>query len=195
MRMWSYSSSVIRIINTSAAIQPTPQPCLAMQPNWCILETESVSQVLNSFLRWVWCCTAKKANENTVLIDTTVQEKNITYPTDSKLAIKIINRLNKLAKKQGIKQLNSPLIRGARGVRKDEYWFLAQSLSQERQMLGFLHSLLMPRLTINNTLCASQWPRRLHKALFNVQCFERNITTRFVIAGSNHMVYEARFTS
>ncbi len=29
----------------------TPQTCLAMQPNWCILETESVSQVLNSFLR------------------------------------------------------------------------------------------------------------------------------------------------
>jgi hypothetical protein len=26
-----------------------------------------------------------------------VQEKNITYPTDAKLAIKIINRLNKLA--------------------------------------------------------------------------------------------------
>jgi len=33
-----------------------------------------------------------------------VQEKNITYPTDAKLAIKIINRLNKLAKKQGVKQ-------------------------------------------------------------------------------------------
>ncbi len=32
------------------------------------------------------------------------QEKNITYPTDSKLAIKAINRLNKLAKKHGIKQ-------------------------------------------------------------------------------------------
>ncbi len=32
------------------------------------------------------------------------QEKNIIYPTDSKLAIKIINRLNKLAKKHGIKQ-------------------------------------------------------------------------------------------
>ncbi len=32
------------------------------------------------------------------------QEKNITYPTDSKLAIKIINRLNKLAKQHGIKQ-------------------------------------------------------------------------------------------
>ncbi|VVH65150.1 ISPg7, transposase, partial [uncultured Gammaproteobacteria bacterium] len=46
----------------------------------------------------------KQAQESSVLIDTTVQEKNITYPTDAKLAIKIINRLNKLAKRHGIKQ-------------------------------------------------------------------------------------------
>ena len=39
-----------------------------------------------------------------VNIDTTVHEKNITYPTDSKLAIKIINRLNKLAKAHGFQQ-------------------------------------------------------------------------------------------
>lgn len=44
------------------------------------------------------------AQEPTVLVDTTVQEKAITYPTDTKLAIKIINRLNKLAKQEGIKQ-------------------------------------------------------------------------------------------
>jgi hypothetical protein len=31
----------------------------------------------------------KQAQESTVSIDTTVQEKNITYPTDAKLAIKI----------------------------------------------------------------------------------------------------------
>ena len=75
MRMWSYSSSVIRIINTSAVIQPTPQTCLAMQPNWCILETESVSPVLNSFLMMSVMLHGKKANENTVLIDTPVEKK------------------------------------------------------------------------------------------------------------------------
>jgi IS5 family transposase len=44
------------------------------------------------------------ALEDAVNIDTTVHEKNITYPTDSKLAIKIINRLNKIAKAYGIQQ-------------------------------------------------------------------------------------------
>ena len=42
--------------------------------------------------------------EDKVLVDNTVQEKAITYPTDTKLAIKIINRLNKLPKKHGVKQ-------------------------------------------------------------------------------------------
>ena len=46
----------------------------------------------------------KQAEEGTVLVGTTVKEKAITYPTDTKHAIKIINRLTKLAKASGVKQ-------------------------------------------------------------------------------------------
>ena len=39
-----------------------------------------------------------------IIIDTTVQEKNITYPTDAKLARKISGKCNKIAKEENIKQ-------------------------------------------------------------------------------------------
>lgn len=42
------------------------------------------------------------AQEKQVIIDTTVQEKNITYPTDGKLAIKMIHHLHKIAKREGL---------------------------------------------------------------------------------------------
>ncbi len=45
---------------------------------------------------------AEAANENHVIIDSTAHEKNITYPTDGKLAIKIINALHKIAKTEGV---------------------------------------------------------------------------------------------
>ena len=45
---------------------------------------------------------AKEIKEKEVLIDTSVQEKNITYPTDTKLQAKIIKRCRKIAKKEGI---------------------------------------------------------------------------------------------
>ena len=44
----------------------------------------------------------KAAHEHEIVIDTTVQEKNITFPTDTKLRIKVINRCLKLAKEEGI---------------------------------------------------------------------------------------------
>ena len=44
----------------------------------------------------------KTANEKQVIVDTTVQENNITYPTDGKLAIKIINHLVKIAKCESV---------------------------------------------------------------------------------------------
>lgn len=45
---------------------------------------------------------AKKEKE--VQIDTTVQEKNITFPTDAKLAKKVIDNCSKIAKKEGVNQ-------------------------------------------------------------------------------------------
>ncbi len=44
----------------------------------------------------------KKAEEKQVIIDTTVQEKNVTYPTDGKLAIKMIHQLLRIAKEEQI---------------------------------------------------------------------------------------------
>ena len=43
------------------------------------------------------------AEEPQVIIDSTVQESNLTFPTDGKLAIKIIIHLLRIAKKEGIK--------------------------------------------------------------------------------------------
>jgi IS5 family transposase len=44
----------------------------------------------------------KEIQEKEVLLDTTVQEKNITYPTDVKLQKKIIEKCRKIAKTEGI---------------------------------------------------------------------------------------------
>lgn len=44
----------------------------------------------------------KEIEEKEVLIDTTVQEKNITFPTDTKLQKKIIEKCRRIAEKEGI---------------------------------------------------------------------------------------------
>jgi IS5 family transposase len=45
----------------------------------------------------------KAKSEKEVQIDTTVQEKNITFPTDAKLAKKVIDNCTKIAEFEGIK--------------------------------------------------------------------------------------------
>ncbi len=49
----------------------------------------------------------KEVEEMEVCIDTTVQEKNITYPTDAKLQKRIIEKCWGIAEKEGIKLLQS----------------------------------------------------------------------------------------
>lgn len=48
-----------------------------------------------------------KAKSKQVLSDTTVQENNVTYPTDSKLAKKVIDKCAKIANAEGVKQRQS----------------------------------------------------------------------------------------
>jgi len=49
----------------------------------------------------------KKAHEKQVLSDTTVQENNTTFPTDAKLAKRVIDKCNTLAKQTGVAQRQS----------------------------------------------------------------------------------------
>lgn len=49
----------------------------------------------------------KQAKSKMVLSDTTVQENNTTFPTDAKLAKKVIDKCNKIAKKEGVEQRQS----------------------------------------------------------------------------------------
>ena len=49
----------------------------------------------------------KAKTEDEVQIDTTVQEKNITFPTDAKLAKKVIDNCVKMAEKEGVVQRQS----------------------------------------------------------------------------------------
>ena len=44
----------------------------------------------------------KEVQEKQVLVDTTVQEKNITYPTDPKLQKRIIEKCRTIAKQEGV---------------------------------------------------------------------------------------------
>ena len=45
----------------------------------------------------------ESAEEEQIIIDSTVQESNLTFPTDGKLALKIIIHLLRIAKKESIK--------------------------------------------------------------------------------------------
>lgn len=60
----------------------------------------------------------KDAHEKMTLSDTTVQENNITFPTDAKLAKKIIDKCNTLAKKKGVNQRQT-YIRTAKQLVRD----------------------------------------------------------------------------
>lgn len=62
----------------------------------------------------------KQAQEKTTLSDTTVAENFTTFPTDSKLAKKIIDKCNKIAKSEGVNQRQTYL-RTSKQLLRDTY--------------------------------------------------------------------------
>lgn len=62
----------------------------------------------------------KSAQEKVVLSDTTVAENNISFPTDAKLAKKIIDKCNSISKRQGICQRQS-YTRTSKQLLRDTY--------------------------------------------------------------------------
>ena len=58
----------------------------------------------------------KDAEEKQVIVDTTVQEKDVTYPTDGKLAIKMIRHLHRIAQTEKI-QLRRTYVKEIKGHR------------------------------------------------------------------------------
>ena len=62
----------------------------------------------------------KDAQEHQVLSDTTVQENNTTFPTDAKLAKKIIDRCNEIAKQENVDQRQS-YVRKSKELLRDTY--------------------------------------------------------------------------
>ena len=62
-------------------------------------------------------------NEKEVQIDTTVQEKNISFPTDAKLAKKVIDNCIKIAEKENVAQRQA-----IRRVRRQPVYNISQIL-------------------------------------------------------------------
>ena len=73
-----------------------------------------------------------------ITVDTTVQPKAITYPTDAKLAYKMIVRLAALARKLGIKLRQSYLRVGKLALIKSQRYAHAKQFKRQRRAVRFL---------------------------------------------------------
>lgn len=81
----------------------------------------------------------KRAKE--VIVDTTVQEKNITFPTDGKLYKKVIEKCNAMAKRCGIKLRQSYRFVVQRLVYAQRYAHLPRHAQKARRALKKLRTL------------------------------------------------------
>ena len=81
----------------------------------------------------------KKARE--VIVDTTVQEKNVTFPTDAKLYKKVINQCNRIAKKCSIKLRQSYRFVAQRLHYAQRYAHLPKQAKEAKKALSKLRTI------------------------------------------------------
>ena len=81
----------------------------------------------------------KKAKE--VFVDTTVQEKNITFPTDAKLYMKVIEKCNRIAKSCGIQLRQSYRFVVKRLQYAQRYAYLPREAKKAKKALKQLRTL------------------------------------------------------
>jgi transposase, IS5 family len=82
------------------------------------------------------------------IVDTTVQPKAITFPTDAKLLYRATLRLAGLARRCGVKLRQSYVRVGKLALMKSQRYAYAKQLRRHRREVRFLRS---------NACCASSW--------------------------------------
>jgi len=77
-----------------------------------------------------------------ITVDTTVMPKNVTHPTDAKLMMRALEKLNALARQQGIVLRQSYLRVGKRAVIMAGRYAHACQFKRQKKQLGFLRNRL-----------------------------------------------------
>ena len=124
----------------------------------------------------------KKAKE--IIVDTTVQEKNITFPTDTKLYKKVIEKCNTIAKKCGIKLRQSYRFVVQRLHYAQRYAHLPKKAKQAKKALKKLRTLAGRQVRDLQRQLVKLGQEKLYAPV--VQTMERVVKQQ---RGDSHKVY------
>ena len=145
----------------------------------------------------------EKALERDVVIDTTVQEKNITFPTDTKLRVKVIGRCWKLASEENIRLRRSyrrelkktlRVIRFSKSLRDKKK--VAASVRRVKTMANALLRDIERKLSQNSLAAWKDELARYHKAVNQERGDTNKIYSlhepevRCISKGKEHKKYE-----
>ena len=143
------------------------------------------------------------ACEEQVLSDTTVQENNTTFPTDAKLAKKIIDKCNEIASKEQVSQrqsyvrISKQLVRDTYNPKHPKRRKKAKKASKKLNTIGFRLIRELERELDTNRLVMYQEDLDLFKKVLNQKRTDKNKIyslhkpfTHCIAKGKAHKTYE-----